>query len=322
MGDAKEQDDDFGDFCDLNLSMSFDKILSLEKRTECPKCTKRRPWYCCHCKIPLLNEGIPTVKLPIDVDIIHHPGENLTKSTAVHATILAPSQSVMHEFPHIPQYDPETTLLLFPTPESTPVSELTDVEKFSKLVVVDSTWFQCNQVVRDPRLAHLKCVRFPTYRTRFWRYQSNVDNTHLATIEAIYYFQRHFYERKHGGAYKGEVDDLLFFFALQSHIIRKRYREHPEKLPTRMRGFMANEARKRKRRKGGASSQIEVSAQQTIFNEENESKTSQSPTPPTGSDEIASGVMEDDEKRTSESSHLRSTVDGTSAGSTTMEVIR
>lgn len=43
-----------------------------------------------------------------------------------------------------------------------------------------------------PSLAELPCVSLRSYATAFWRPQHNHDDSHLATIEAIYYAMREY----------------------------------------------------------------------------------------------------------------------------------
>eukprot|EP01083_Nonionella_stella_P272801 925259_1 len=97
-------------FGSLKLSPS-DHLLEPCHRTVCLQCKKSRSWYCPECKKMLLKNG-PAVKLPMDLDIIHHPLERLSKSTAVHACVLSDQQVQMHDFPDIPQYDPADTVPL------------------------------------------------------------------------------------------------------------------------------------------------------------------------------------------------------------------
>ena len=46
---------------------------------------------------------------------IHHPTELLSKSTAIHARIICPDDVSIHEFPDIPDYNLDETVLLFPS---------------------------------------------------------------------------------------------------------------------------------------------------------------------------------------------------------------
>jgi hypothetical protein len=47
---------------------------------------------------------------------IHHPKECLSKSTAVHAVVLCGKEQVSFiDFPDVPEYNPEETVLLYPS---------------------------------------------------------------------------------------------------------------------------------------------------------------------------------------------------------------
>lgn len=46
---------------------------------------------------------------------IRYPQESATKSTAIHAKILAPETVHLREFPNIPDYNVDETLLLYPS---------------------------------------------------------------------------------------------------------------------------------------------------------------------------------------------------------------
>ena len=43
-------------------------------------------------------------QLPIDIDVIKHPQELDSKSTAVHAAVLAPKQLHIYTYPEVPDY--------------------------------------------------------------------------------------------------------------------------------------------------------------------------------------------------------------------------
>ena len=67
----------------------------------------------------------------------------------------------------------------------------------------------------------LKCVELKTRTTKFWRHQKDKPDTYLATIEAIYYFLRDYHEYFIPRPYRGEYDNLLFFFCFMYQKIRK-----------------------------------------------------------------------------------------------------
>lgn len=73
--------------------------------------------YCPYCMIPVHPKLIDLahVKLPISVDIIHHPQEKVSKSTGLHARVMAPEYVRFLRFPQeVPEYDPASTVLVFP----------------------------------------------------------------------------------------------------------------------------------------------------------------------------------------------------------------
>jgi hypothetical protein len=45
---------------------------------------------------------------------VHHPTEKVSKSTAIHAQMLAPDDVVIHEFPEFPSFDASETVVLYP----------------------------------------------------------------------------------------------------------------------------------------------------------------------------------------------------------------
>lgn len=94
---------------------------------------------------------------------------------------------------------------------------------FDKVVFVDSTWNQTRSICNDERLKGLTCVELKTRKTKFWRHQDDVPDTYLSTVEAIYYFMREFHETFMNTNYKGEYDNILFFFTFMHRKIRTIY---------------------------------------------------------------------------------------------------
>jgi hypothetical protein len=58
-------------------------------------------------------------------------------------------------------------------------------------------------------------------KTHFWRFQ-NVDDQHLATIEAIYYLYREFGET-YEAPYDGRYDNLMFYYKFFYDLIQNTY---------------------------------------------------------------------------------------------------
>ncbi|KAF0308472.1 DTW domain-containing protein 1 [Amphibalanus amphitrite] len=164
-------------FKHLNIS-SAEVLERLTGRSPCPKCHKSRMYFCYNCLVPVdaLTGKIPHVRLPVEVEIVKHPGETNGKSTAVHAAVLAPDDVTLRTYPDVGSYDPDETVLVFPDSSAGSVADVS-----------------ATAPARDALLA----------------YQRGKPRTHLATIEAVYYFVRELQESRHD-TYGGEFDDLLF----------------------------------------------------------------------------------------------------------------
>jgi DTW domain-containing protein YfiP len=127
--------------------------------------------------------------------------------------------------PHlqVPVYpDPESTVLLFPSDDATPIEDL-DPSTVTKVVFVDSTWFQCNQILADKRLCKLRKVKISSAKTMFWRPQKGKPDTCLATIEAIYHFFKQYSQAFECQPYDGRYDNLLFWFVHFHTLIQHEY---------------------------------------------------------------------------------------------------
>nr|XP_046204943.1 tRNA-uridine aminocarboxypropyltransferase 1-like [Oncorhynchus gorbuscha] len=98
-------------------------------RLKCSSCGGSRMFFCYTCcsLVGVSQQEIPSVKLPIKIDIIKHPSEVDGKSTAIHAKILAPDDVTIYTYPCIPEYEDDTdkVVLVFPGPGSVSVEEMT-----------------------------------------------------------------------------------------------------------------------------------------------------------------------------------------------------
>lgn len=213
-------------FASLKLSPS--EHLDREGKIKCGKCQRSMKYYCSSCLCRLDDDAspgrTPVVTLPVALEIIHHPTEKTSKSTAVHAVVLSP-QATMHEFPDVPEYDPADTVLLFPSPGAVDICEYQG--PIRRVVVVDSQWQKTKSIVGHANLARLPCVVISKRNTFFWRYQpKEMGDDFLATIEAIYYFYRDYQTSRNPGVpYDGSVDDLLYFYAHQWKVIQDVYKQ-------------------------------------------------------------------------------------------------
>ncbi|XP_016065617.1 PREDICTED: DTW domain-containing protein 1 [Miniopterus natalensis] len=205
-------------------------------------------------------EQMPLVKLPLKIDIIKHPNETDGKSTAIHAKLLAPEFVNIYTYPCIPEYEEEDheVALIFPGPKSVSIKDISfhlqkriqnnlrgkndDSDKPSikrkkteeqdlddnkcketslkKIIFIDSTWNQTNKIFSDERLQGLLQVELKTRKTCFWRHQRGKPDTFLSTIEAIYYFLVDYHTDVLKEKYKGQYDNLLFFYSFMYQLIK------------------------------------------------------------------------------------------------------
>lgn len=229
----------FDPFSDMKIS-SIEPLLTA-KRVKCPSCKKNRCYYCYDCEIPL-TDSVPRVELPVKADIVHHPAEHRSKSTSIHGAMLAPDWVRVVEYPdsiNPADMDPNTTVLLFPSKDSVNVCDLPKerIDKIQRVVLIDSQWQKTGGMMRNEYIAALPCVKISTARTAFWRYQSHGAD-HLATVEALYWFMREFYEAKSGKKYEGHFDDLLWYFSNTFYLIQDYYKKHPEKTFNHIDGYI------------------------------------------------------------------------------------
>ena len=83
--------------------------------------------YCPHCyQIVSGINFIPHVQLPVLLDVVFHPNVSSKNSTSVHAKLLCPDSVQMYKnLNNLPNYDAETTYVLFPSSKSVTFNELT-----------------------------------------------------------------------------------------------------------------------------------------------------------------------------------------------------
>ncbi|KAG5849006.1 tRNA-uridine aminocarboxypropyltransferase 1 [Anguilla rostrata] len=248
------------------LKLASHEVLEkaqLTGRLKCSKCSGSRMFYCytCFSLVGVTPQEIPTIKLPVKIDIIKHPNETDGKSTAVHAKLIAPDDVTIYTYPCIPEYEGEkhNVVLVFPGPGSVTMEEMskqlletsqkrtvcslkepcpkrvkvdesTDSQSaedqqstcpLQRVVFIDSTWNQTNKIITDERLQALLQVELKTRKTCFWRHQKGSPDTYLATIEAIYYFLKDYHVQCLSQQYQGEYDNLLFFYSYLHQLINK-----------------------------------------------------------------------------------------------------
>ncbi|XP_065544303.1 tRNA-uridine aminocarboxypropyltransferase 1 isoform X2 [Lathamus discolor] len=92
--------------------------------------------------------------------------------------------------------------------------------RLKKIIFIDSTWNQTNKIITDERLQGLLQIELKTRKTCFWRHQKGKPDTYLSTIEAIYYFLVDYHQEILKENYKGQYDNLLFFFSFMYTLIK------------------------------------------------------------------------------------------------------
>ncbi|VIO89683.1 Uncharacterized protein BM_BM6749 [Brugia malayi] len=202
--------------------LKISDMNSLEglKKQICSNCGRKRMYFCYNCKIymPNVEKLVPRLELPVHIDIIKHPQEKNSKSTALHCLLLAPSSTTLYESSNVPDYNSpnykqENTVLVVYSENASSVDDF--IKKrgaIKRFVFLDSTWFQIGGLKLLPQLQHLPVVTLRSYKTKYWRPQRGLSDYHLATIEAIYYALREAFEISFATKYDGCFDNLLFWF--------------------------------------------------------------------------------------------------------------
>ncbi|KAJ1359671.1 hypothetical protein KIN20_018454 [Parelaphostrongylus tenuis] len=220
-----------------NLS-SYSPLEGLTKQ-RCVGCGRNRMYFCYDCRIVLPGVSSPIVKLPCNVDVIKHPMEKNSKSSAIHCKILAPAQTRIFDVPDVFDYRKEdkqshkgSNVVVFPSSSAISIKEFVKTKgPIKRFIVLDCTWFQVNTMQKIPQIQGLPFVSLTKYHTAFWRPQRNVSRGGLATIEAIYYALREYQEYGLQRPYKGEFDDLLYwFFHTRQHVDKKNEEHRSRKL--------------------------------------------------------------------------------------------
>jgi len=211
----------------LTRTESIDGYFDTVKQgRECPNCRDgtNNGLYCFKCLVPLQRVSLPKVpKLPLKLWVIRHKREPRKKSSAVHAEVLCGkeyAQTVETPLANDLAFDKETCCVLFPSETSVPIRDLPNLKSLKSVVVLDSTWSQAPSMNHLKQLEDIPRVHLKEYKTLFWRHQSFPD-THLATIEAMYYFFVEYEKAVHDGFYDGKFDDMLSIFVGQFRKIER-----------------------------------------------------------------------------------------------------
>ena len=172
-------------------------------------------------------------------DSIKHSRENLKKSTAIHAKVIAPEDVTLYSEEDLPSFldssGCEELFVLYPHQHAIPMTELQEAPK--RVVVLDGTWVQTRGILRALEQKPVK-MTFLTlshdYSTVYWRYQDRRASC-LATIEAIYYMFKEWHCRSHDADSKNAggpnepvpcpYDDLLYYFVFFRDLIVSGYKD-------------------------------------------------------------------------------------------------
>ena len=222
---------------------------SRKECSSCGHCAKNNRLYCFDCCLPMRRGSdrfIPRVALPLKLDVIRHPQEKKSKSTALHAKVVAGDDVRIFDKDDAPKdYDAERTLLIFPDKDSQLLTDVDNLEKYDRVVVLDCTWAKAGVMAALPGIQRLKKVHLNEYKTIFWRGQLCGD-AFLATIEAIYYFFREFHEAlsKNKEPYDGRFDGIMYLYVAMFKIVLRNFAERGGE----ERRLMRLEDKKRKRK--------------------------------------------------------------------------
>lgn len=217
----------------IQLKLSYNPLIELGniQREQCIQCHKKSSIYCPKCIQLTLPSHIKipsSIVLPVYIDILYHPQENIKKSTSLHACILASDYCHIKQFDHTStqQYNTGDTVLLYPSDNAQYIDTLTpeQANSIKRVICIESTWPKGTVVASHPTLNKLKHIKLRRYESSYWRYQE-LGSTYLSTLEAIYYCCVELYniQYNHQISYNGQYDDLLYFYVYQHSMIRQRY---------------------------------------------------------------------------------------------------
>ncbi|VDN05753.1 unnamed protein product [Thelazia callipaeda] len=151
---------------------------NLEKKI-CSNCGRRRMYFCYDCKlyIPGVQNMVPQLKLPVHIDIIKHPQEKNSKSTALHCLLLAPTCTRLFDLTNVPNYNStkykqENTALVIQSENGISVhSFVKERGCIKRFVFLDSTWFQIGRLKSLSKIQSLPVITLRSYKTKYWRPQ-------------------------------------------------------------------------------------------------------------------------------------------------------
>lgn len=197
-------------------------IKALPKhRSQCSRCGVSRNLFCYSpgcLALVIPRDLVPGLVLPMDLSIVQHKDESLSKSTGMFVKYLVPDQCDVHLDNGVDQVPPfgSDTLLLFPSVDAVTLEEIgkEELQSYKRVVLVEGTWVKQNAALKRANVGHARHVKLKLYETKNWRRQSYTRDhvKHcLSSIEAVYYFYKEYIEVTEG-RYDGRMDGLLFFW--------------------------------------------------------------------------------------------------------------
>uniref|UniRef100_A0AC35EY44 tRNA-uridine aminocarboxypropyltransferase n=1 Tax=Panagrolaimus sp. PS1159 TaxID=55785 RepID=A0AC35EY44_9BILA len=171
---------------------AYKEIEGLSK-TACTSCNKKRLYFCydCHKNMPEIDEKAPIIELPVSIEIIKHPAEKNSKSTAIHCKLLSPNTTNIYDSKsQIPQFNDTSlypnTVLVYPDSSAISIAEyVKENGPIQRFIFLDATWLTVKEIQRKKELCGIPTVMLREYKTEYWRPQKGLSNKYLATIEAI-----------------------------------------------------------------------------------------------------------------------------------------
>lgn len=180
----------------VEWEFDFTALENVKERNTCFSCQKRIKYFCYNC-VRADHLALPKAELPIPLIILKDSKEWSSKSTAIHATLLAPKDTTLVTLERSQtsiirlqnMFDPNSTVVLFPSNDSLPVEQV-EWNSVKKIIIIDGTWAQATSLNKLLGLKELTRVRLSNkHQTLFWRYQKLGTNC-LSTIEAVYYLYK------------------------------------------------------------------------------------------------------------------------------------
>uniref|UniRef100_A0A914XUG5 tRNA-uridine aminocarboxypropyltransferase 1 n=1 Tax=Panagrolaimus superbus TaxID=310955 RepID=A0A914XUG5_9BILA len=195
---------------------AYENLNGLLKIT-CDSCGKKRLYFCydCHKYVSGMDQKVPSIELPVSVEIIKHPAEKNSKSTAIHCKLLAPNQTrIFDSKGDIPYFNNSkqfpNTVLVYPDTSAISIAEyVKENGPIQTYIFLDATWQTVKEIKRKKELRGIPTVMLRTYETEYWRPQNGLSNKYLATIEAIRYAIE---ENADASGTPFNAETLLFWF--------------------------------------------------------------------------------------------------------------